>query len=190
MFLIALAALVGLGSFLFHTFANAWSSLADVIPIWTLVALFILVAIHRIGGARPGRIGIGLTVAVGLVAILFAFGGDGSGSQTSNSPAAALDADGSSAPAYPILNGSEQYLPAVLALLAFAALSRRKGHPIAPWVVAAAGAFMVSLTLRTLDMHLYEIWPLGTLFIWHILNGTMIALLFQGLIRSPVARPG
>lgn len=188
--LIVLAALIGIGSFLFHTFANAWSSLADVIPIWTFVALFVLVAIRRIGGVRPGRIGIGLAIVAGLVAILFAFGGDGSGSQTSTAPAATVEAHDHSAPANSLLNGSEQYLPAVLALLAFAALSHRTGHPIAPWIAAATGTFMISLTLRTLDMHLCEIWPLGTHFIWHILNGLMIALLFQGLIRSPVAKPG
>ncbi|WP_289043587.1 ceramidase domain-containing protein [uncultured Aliiroseovarius sp.] len=183
--LIALAALIGLGSFLFHTFANAWSSLADVIPIWIFVALFVLVAIHRIGGVRPGRIGIGLAVTVGLVAILLAFGGDGSGSQTSTAPAS--DTHDHTTPANTLLNGSEQYLPAVLALLAFAALSHRKGHPIAPWVAAATGTFMVSLTLRTLDMHLCAVWPFGTHFLWHILNGLTIALLFQGLIRSPRA---
>ncbi|MCK8484862.1 ceramidase [Aliiroseovarius sp. S2029] len=183
--LIVLAALIGLGSFLFHTFANAWSGLADVIPIWTFVALFVLVALHRIGGVRPGRIAVGLAVVAGLVAILFAFGSDGSGSQTSATPAAH-----NHTPTNTLLNGSEQYLPAVLALLAFAALSRRKGHSIAPWIAAATGIFMLSLTLRTLDMHLCDIWPLGTHFIWHLLNGAMIALLFQGLIRSPVAKPG
>ena len=82
--LITLAALIGVGSFLFHTYANAWSGLADVVPIWTFVAIFILVAIHRIGGVRPGRIGIGVAVIAGIIAILFAFGGDGSGSQTTD----------------------------------------------------------------------------------------------------------
>ncbi|WP_298566009.1 ceramidase domain-containing protein [uncultured Aliiroseovarius sp.] len=194
--LIALAAAIGVGSFLFHTFANAWSSLADVVPIWTFVALFVLVAIHRIGGVRPGRIGFGLAIAVGVTAVLFAFGGDGSGSQTSAAPPTATttaptpttQAHDHTASANSLLNGSEQYLPAVLALLAFAALSRRNGHPIAPWIAAATATFMVSLTLRTLDMHLCAIWPAGTHFIWHILNGLMIALLFQGLIRSPAAR--
>ena len=195
--LIALAAAIGVGSFLFHTFANAWSSLADVVPIWTFVALFVLVAIHRIGGVRPGRIGFGLAIAIGVAAVLFAFGGDGSGSQTSAAPPTATttaptpttQAHDHTASANSLLNGSEQYLPAVLALLAFAALSRRNGHPIAPWIAAATATFMVSLTLRTLDMHLCAIWPAGTHFIWHILNGLMIALLFQGLIRSPVTRP-
>ena len=183
--LIALAAMIGVGSFLFHTFANTWSELADVVPIWTFVLLFVLVAIHRIGGVRPGRIGIGLAVVVAVFALLFAFGGDGADNQAiAGQPEITHTHSHAEEPANTLLNGSEQYLPAVLALLAFAFLSHRKGHPIAPWVAAATATFMVSLTLRTLDMHLCAIWPLGTHFIWHLLNGTMIALLFQGLIRS------
>lgn len=53
--LIALAALIGLGSFLFHVFANHWSEYADVIPIWSFVALYVLAAIALVGGAPPGR---------------------------------------------------------------------------------------------------------------------------------------
>lgn len=198
MVLILLAGMIGVGSFLFHTFANAWSSLADVIPIWTFVLLFVLVALRRVAGIRPGRIGIGLAVVAAIIAVLFAFGGDGSGSHTSDrvateevtpvAPSISGDAPHDHAVANSLLNGSEQYLPAVLALLAFTFLTRRNGHEIAPWITAATVIFMISLTFRTFDMHLCEIWPIGTHFIWHILNGTMIALLFQGLIRSPDLR--
>ncbi|WP_370458555.1 ceramidase domain-containing protein [Aliiroseovarius sp. PrR006] len=198
MALILLAGMIGIGSFLFHTFANAWSSLADVIPIWTFVLLFVLVALRRVAGIRPGRIGIGVAVVAAVIAVLFAFGGDGSGNQTSDSVATAEVAPVASPPTdedthdyageNSLLNGSEQYLPAVLAFLAFTFLNRRNGHQIAPWITAASVIFIVSLTVRTLDMHLCEIWPIGTHFIWHILNGAMIALLFQGLIRSPDLR--
>lgn len=193
--LLILASLIGIGSFLFHTFANAWASLADVVPIWTFVALFVLVAIRRVAGVRPGRIGIGLAIAACVTAVVFAFGGDGSGSQenttayvaeTTPDNAAELHSQEHSHAAKPsLLNGSEQYLPAVLALLAFTFVTHKRGHQIAPWITAATVIFSVSLVFRTLDMHLCEIWPIGTHFIWHILNGLMIALLFQGLIRSP-----
>lgn len=160
--------------------------------------LFVLVALRRVAGIRPGRIGIGLAVIATAIAILVAFGGDGSGSQANENhateeaapavPAASSDDPHDHAAENSLLNGSEQYLPAVLALLAFTFLTRRNGHQIAPWITAATVIFMISLTVRTFDMHLCEIWPMGTHFIWHILNGTMIALLFQGLIRSPDLR--
>lgn len=44
-------------------------------------------------------------------------------------------------------------------------------------------AFMISLTLRTFDLALCDVWPYGTHVFWHLLNGTMIALLLQALIR-------
>ena len=43
-----LGALIGLGSFLFHTLANLWSSFADVIPIWSFVALYMLVVFLKL----------------------------------------------------------------------------------------------------------------------------------------------
>ncbi len=45
--LILLAGTIGVGSFLFHVFANSWSEHADVIPIWSFVALYVLVSIYR-----------------------------------------------------------------------------------------------------------------------------------------------
>ena len=38
-----LAALIGLGSFLFHTFANSYAELADVVLISSFVALHVFV---------------------------------------------------------------------------------------------------------------------------------------------------
>jgi hypothetical protein len=166
--LICMAALIGLGSFLFHTFANTWSEYADTIPIWSFVALFVFTAIHRIGGVKPGKLAaIALAVAA-LVTVMFLATGEG---QTSTAPDP--------------LNGSGQYAPAVIALLVFAVLSYRRRHPMWHWISAAAVVFLLSLTARTFDMALCPSLPVGTHFIWHILNGLMIGILLQVLIRSP-----
>jgi hypothetical protein len=60
------------------------------------------------------------------------------------------------------LNGSGQYAPALLALLIFAVLTAYRRHPAAPWIIAATGTFGL----------------------WHLLNGLMIAVLLQMLIRT------
>ncbi|MCF8510807.1 MAG: ceramidase [Rhodobacteraceae bacterium] len=44
--LIGMAGAIGIGSFLFHTHANRWSELADTLPIWSFVGLFVLTAMH------------------------------------------------------------------------------------------------------------------------------------------------
>jgi Alkaline phytoceramidase (aPHC). len=168
--LIVMAGAIGIGSFLFHTFANRWSELADTLPIWSFVAAFVLAAMHFIGG-MPGRkvaAVAGLVIAAALAALWFA-SGEGGG------PAAAAPDP---------LNGSGQYFPAVAALVVFTAVAYWRRHPGAPWILAALITFGVSLTFRTLDRDLCTALPFGTHFVWHLLNGLMIAILLQMLIRT------
>ena len=69
--LIVLAASIGVGSFLFHTFASGWAELADVIPIWSFVAFFVLVIIYRMTGDNiwiTARIAL---IVVGSIGIVF-----------------------------------------------------------------------------------------------------------------------
>ncbi len=166
--LIGMAGLIGVGSFFFHTFANSWSEYADTIPIWSFVAAFVFVAMARIGGVRPGRIGaIALGVAaVGVIVTL------ASGEGEAGPPGA--------------LNGSEQYAPALIALLVFSGLSWRRRHVMWPWIWAATGVFCLSLVFRTVDMAVCAAFPIGSHFMWHVLNGVMVGLLLQILLRAPV----
>jgi len=167
--LILLAGLIGIGSFLFHSYATVWAGLADVVPIWTFVALFVLVALHRIGGLSVKQIAALTLAVVGLVLLIAVTNGSGA-APAPRSPSR--------------LNGSEQYAPAVVALLAFSLLMAWRKHPLRHWVWAATAVFALSLTFRTLDPAVCDQFPLGTHFLWHLLNGTTIALLLQMLVRT------
>ena len=168
---IFMAGLIGVGSFLFHTHAQVWSSFADVIPIWTFVAYYLFLAIYRIVGTslvRAFRI-YGITL-VCIIAVLFAFsrfllatnetdaGGDG-------------------------LNGSTQYLPGIIALYGFALVLQLRKHAARGWILAAAVVFTISIFFRSIDMRVCSAFPLGTHFLWHTLNGLFIGLLLQTLVR-------
>ena len=169
--LITMAAGIGLGSYLFHTHANRWSELADTLPIWSFVGVFVLTAMHHIGGmplTKVARIAGLVALAVGLTIWLLASG--------EGADAAAHQADP--------LNGSGQYVPAVLALLAFSILAWKRRHPAAPWIWAATATFLLSLSFRTVDMAICSRLPLGSHFLWHMLNGLMIGLLLHMLIRT------
>ena len=50
---------IGVGSFLFHTFANRWSALADVLPILAFVLIYIFAANRDFWGWSPGVAGAG-----------------------------------------------------------------------------------------------------------------------------------
>lgn len=165
--LIVLAALIGVGSFLFHTHATPWAALTDVAPIWGFVLLYLVTFATRVAAVRPLPLVLGSVLA--LAALIAA--------------TAALRALlGPEAVA--ALNGSEQYAPALLALMVFAALLHHRRDPLAPHIAAATGVFALSLAFRTADAHVCTAVPLGTHFLWHLLNATVIGLLLLALVRG------
>ena len=63
--LILLGGLIGIGSFLFHTMARSAAELADVIPTWSFVTLFVLAVIWRTTGQDVAR-----TIRIATIAAL------------------------------------------------------------------------------------------------------------------------
>lgn len=169
--LIGLCALIGLGSFLFHTFANRWSEWADTVPIWGFVGLYVYATLTtERGKSRRYKIIAATLISTATLAVL------GLMATGETTDANATDP----------LNGTGQYAPALIALLVFAGASWRFRLPQTPWVLAAAVTFLASLAFRTFDMAFCDSWPTGTHFMWHILNAAMIGFL---LLARSVARP-
>lgn len=160
--LVGLTAVIGTGSFLFHTFATAWAALADTIPITVFILGYFGIAMHRFRGVGRGR---AVLLTLGFLAAMPAL-------------AALLDLTVGG-----LLGGSQGYLPAFLALLGVGMWLRGRGHPAGGWLLAAAATFAVSLGLRTLDGPLCPVWPVGTHFLWHMLNGVVLGTLLVALIR-------
>ena len=165
--LIALVAVIGTGSFLFHTYATRWAMLADVIPISLFMFAYLGYALRRFAGLGW------LPTLTGLVAF-FAI----------SSFAESVDCGGR-----PCLNGSIGYLPAFGALALIGIWLGAKGHPAARHILAGAAIFAVSLAFRTLDRSvcpqtaLFAGRVLGTHFIWHMLNATLLYLLLRAAMR-------
>ena len=151
--LIALAALVGFGSFAFHTLATRGAMWLDVIPIALFVHAYLLFALIRFVGLR-------IDMAIGTVAGFLV---------ASRALSSALPAG--------FINGSAEYLPALVALIAVGFLAR---VPRDRWTLQlAAGVFAISLGFRSIDLAICREIPLGTHFIWHLLNATVIYLLLS-----------
>lgn len=166
--LAALVALIGVGSFLFHTFATVWAGWLDVLFILAFIYVFLARFLARVAQWRW------LAVVAGLAAYW-------------------LLAQAITAP-FPrgALNGSYSYLPPLLVLALLAGWARSLGHPGARRLAAAAGVFLASLVLRTVDQDLCASWPLGTHFAWHCLNGLVLYLAATSLApgRSGPRIPG
>ena len=167
--LICLAACIGVGSFLFHTHANGQTELLDVIPIWTFVGMYVSTAIFRLSnGSYSKTLRIILIVITCVGISLWATGGD-----VTTDDAAGPDR----------LNGSMQYLPALVALWGFSIITLIRRHPAKTLVTAAAVCFTVSLGFRTVDLMTCDATDIGTHYMWHVLNGAMVLALLLALIR-------
>ncbi len=165
---ILLAGIVGIGSFQFHSFANGWSELADLIPIWTFVAAYVLLAIYRASDENVSRT---ITTTLFIVAAV--------GLSLWLKPSA----DPTAIATPPPLNGSLLYVPAVVCLVFFTVLSFMKGMATRFYMLGATAVFLISLTFRTVDMMTCTSTIIGTHFIWHTLNGVMIGLLLLSLVK-------
>jgi hypothetical protein len=154
--LIVVMALIGFGSFAFHTLATRDAVLLDVIPIAIFIYGYLALALRRFLG-----LGCLLTLAVVVAYIALSRG------------LSLIAPPGT-------LNGSIDYLPALAAMLIMLGFVPAQ---VRPAIALAAGVFCVSLVFRTIDRAICGAFPLGTHFIWHVLNAVVLFVLLRTAIR-------
>ncbi len=154
--LAALLFIIGLGSALFHSLAMAWASLADVIPILAFILAYLYVSNRDFLGFPANQ----------SAALTFLF----------------LPYAWFTIPLFqriPGIGSSAGYAPVPLLILLYAALMLARRPATAGRLLAGALMLLVSLTFRSLDMPLCPRWPLGTHFLWHLLNAVMLAWMIE-----------
>ncbi len=181
--LVLLVFVIGIGSFLFHTYATRWASVADTAPIGIFMIGYLCYALRRYLGAPY------LAVIVGLGIFLLAMkAAEGIPCQPGLLPI-------TMAAGRPCFNGSLGYVPALAALLLIGLALVVRGHG-AGWPVLAAGAvFALSLTFRTIDFELCSVTSMvgrarGTHALWHVMNACLLYLLLAAAIRHGHGRSG
>jgi hypothetical protein len=159
-----IAGSVGIGSILFHTFANGWSLVADMLPIAVFIYAFFFFGLRRF-------LDIGVVTAlVATIGLYLA------------SPALAAFLK-------PVMGPSSTYVPGLVATFGLAIATRLlRGGPV-PWhLVAAGGTFAIALFFRELDKPVCDSFPTGTHFLWHIFNGVTIGLALLSAERERLTR--
>lgn len=164
--LVAILAVIGLGSFLFHTLATRWAGIADVLPILVFVLVYFFAANRDYIGLRPWP-------AFGVTLLFFPYA-------FATVPLFAR---------FEWLGGSAGYAPIPLLILAYALILRRRTPATARGLAIGAGILIVSLTARTLDEPLCTLIPFGTHFAWHLLNALMLGWMIEVYRRHMLAAP-
>jgi hypothetical protein len=156
--LLVLMVVIGIGSGLFHTFATTWARVLDVVPILLFQIGFMWVYARTIILMRTGwsAIFVGAFFVAALVGRQFP----------------------------DVLNGALKYAPPLLAFLCFG-VYHYKMNKRERWVLlAASGAFLLALLFRTIDQAVCPYIPIGTHFLWHVLDAAVLYLAMRGLILN------
>lgn len=154
--LVVLTGAVGIGSGVFHTVATVLTEWLDIIPILAFQLVWLWLYFREM-------MGLGRAASAGVIVVFIA---------------AALI--GESFPE--ILNGSLLYAPTLITLLILGVYHRMKAFAGPGLLLAGAGVFLLSLTFRTMDAAVCESLPIGTHFLWHLLNALLLYLVARAYV--------
>lgn len=168
---------IGIGSFMFHTYATVWAIPFDTIPISLFMLSYLGYALRRYAGAPW------VVVIAALVAFFFAVR-YAQGITCSNELLPMTRGAGKRC-----FNGTLGYTPAFIALVLVGLLLAVQRHPAAKYLFGGAALFLTAMTFRTID---YEVcrWAVrggrgvGTHFLWHTFNGLLLYVLLLGAIKT------
>ncbi len=147
---------IGVGSYLFHTHATPWAAALDTTPILLFSLLYIFLANRDFWGWPVWAAALGATAYIPYSFLLTPVFG-----------------------ALPFFEISSFYWPLPLLIFAYAVLLRRREPTTARNLAIGASILCVSLTARSLDEPLCMSIPLGTHFLWHILNAIMLGWMIE-----------
>jgi len=162
--LIASLTAIGIGSFIWHSFAGH-TVLADVIPIALFINIYLIAALKRL-------FGFGWTRTVSLWGI--------------------YQLAGMAAQIYlppNTLHGTVMYLPTLGALGIMTGALVRKQAPEGAVFAKVLSVWVLSLMFRTIDLDVCSAIPIGTHFLWHLLNAWVLWRLSMVLVARAQSLP-
>ncbi len=165
--LCVILAVIGIGSFLFHTFAQPWAGVADVVPILVYVLVYIY-------AANRDYWGLGRWVSLGLTALFIPYA-------AVTMPLFAM---------IPGLGETASYAPVPMLIAIYAVLLRHRAPETAKGLAIGVGILLLSMAARTLDDPLCNVIPVGTHFLWHLLNAVMLGWMIHVWTRHVLAARG
>ncbi len=151
--------IIGFNSVLFHAFPNPTTELLDTLAIVFFIIIYFWSVLFRIGRCNLFQASICFIAFVGFSHILV--------HQFPNA-----------------LNDSIGYLSSMIALIMIAVHLHLKARPSSQHFMLAAIIGVCSLFCRAIDKEVCSMLPVGTHFLWHTLNATLLYILLKQLIRN------
>lgn len=153
-------AMIGIGSFLFHTVATRWAAIADTTPIAVFIFGYFLLAMRRFFQLSLAR---SLAATAGFIAASVAL-----------VPFLQM-----------VVGGSAAYIPALMAIAGVGALLAWREDPRAGGLMLAGILLAISISFRIIDEPLCAAFPIGTHFMWHILNAAVLYVAMMTALNRP-----
>lgn len=161
--IIAMAA-VGFGSLLFHVVGARWAEWGDVIPILVFILLYLWFVLTYLFDwlvwAKAGFLVVFFLATFYLEAVV---------------PGT-------------FLWGGALFIPTLLSFVTIGLGLKWRGHPAGGAMLGAVLVFLCAYFFRSLDHAICDAFPLGTHFLWHLLNALLLFLLIRLAMRHAVGR--
>lgn len=151
--------IIGFNSVLFHAFPNRTTELMDTLAIVFFIIIYFWSVLFRIGRCNLFQASICFIAFVGFSHILV--------HQFPNA-----------------LNDSIGYLSSMIALIMIAVHLHLKARPSSQHFMLAAIIGVCSLFCRAIDREICSMLPIGSHFVWHTLNATLLYILLKQLVRN------
>ncbi|MES2984908.1 MAG: ceramidase domain-containing protein [Pseudomonadota bacterium] len=151
--------IIGVNSLVFHAFPSPTTELIDTMSIVLFIIIYFWCVLFRIGRCTIFQAGICFIAFVGFSHIL-----------VHQFPRA--------------LNDSIGYLSSMIALIVIAVHLHLKARPSSSHFLLASIIGVVSLFCRAIDREVCDMFPIGTHFLWHTLNATLLYILLKQLVRN------
>ena len=164
--LVAILSAIGLGSYLWHTHATGWSGALDVLPILMFILTYIYAATRDYVDLSPLKSG-----AAVVLFFPYAIGFGWLASQV----VSGLGANGA-------------YLSVAFLIFLYGLYLRMRLPDVARGLFIGAGILVASIGFRMADDAVCDVFPIGTHFMWHVLNGIMLGWMIEVYRRHMTAR--
>jgi hypothetical protein len=158
-------ALIGVSSGLWHVFAVVWTGAADTLSILIYILIYLYGANLRFLGLSP------LWAGAGVLAFF---------------PYAIVVGWAASQVAW--LGSSAGYVPVAVLIALYAIGLWRRAPATARGLAIGVVILCLSLTARTVDDAICAAFPLGTHFLWHLLNALMLGWMIHVYLRHKPPR--